>query len=326
MRAVQVQGFPNAQTVCAELMMPVALGVVCQTQYSALNYKDMLAITGRGKIMRQYPMIAGIDVAGVVEKSTDIRFNKGEQVMVFGAGLGERFDGGLAEYVALPSEVVMRLPAQWSCKTAMLFGTAGFSAALAVEQLLHHDINPADGEVVVTGASGVVGLWTVRMLAYLGFDVVAVSQKVEQHGALLYRMGAQRLLDYTEFTQQAKPLASAQYVAGVDQVGGDGLVAMLASIKEHGAVCSIGMAADGAFQGSVMPFILRGVTLYGITSTNATAVRRERVMNWVCRHFDADFIEQMPYHEVMLDEVIPTCERWTEIPAGRVIVNIGALE
>lgn len=322
MRAIQVFGYPQADSRLMEDAAAPSGEVQIQVEYSALNYKDMLAITGKGKILRQYPLIAGIDAAGVVLTSENPQWQSGDKVLVVGTGLGEAISGGLAENIAVAAEHIVRLPTGWSSKTAMLLGTAGFSAALAVNQLLRHGIVPEDGEIAITGANGAVGLWAIKLLAYLGYDVVAVARDAAAHEALFYQLGAQRVVALAEFTSNPKPLDKAQYIAAIDNLGGKTLAAVLAKIQPHGAVCAIGMAEAADWSASVMPFILRGVNLYGITSTHCRSEQREYIWTWLGKLFDSDLVAQMPYQELFLDEVIAYCQHWEKRSAGRVIVNL----
>lgn len=324
MKAIRVQSYPDTCPALLDMPIPAIQDgwVRIKNAYSALNYKDMLAITGKGKILRSTPLTPGIDCAGSIDGTSDMHLRLGDSVIAIGAGIGERYDGGLAEYTLAPVNAIIRLPQGWNSKIAMQYGTAGFSAACAIERLVCSGITPDMGEIAVTGASGAVGLWAVRMLSYLGYDTLAITNSIDQHGELLYRMGAHRLSSYAEFTADQKPLQSAVFAGGIDQTGGRGLAAMLARIQPHGAVCSIGMADSGSLSASVMPFILRGITLHGITSTNITPTGRQRIIDWTTRYFDADFLGQMPYSEIHLSETLSQCANWQQRGAGRIIVNI----
>lgn len=321
MRAIQVHGFPDPETTLQEVSCLAAEKgqVSVDVQWSSLNYKDMLAITGRGKIMRDYPLIAGIDCAGTVTQHSG-DFAVGARVVCVGAGLGETHNGGLAEKAALPQAGVVRLPTGWDGKMAMLCGTAGFSAALAVRRLQQHGLTPESGEIAVTGANGGVGLWAVKLLAYLGYDVVAVVRELECSENLLLSVGAARLLNSAELVANQKPLCKAQFAGAIDNVGGECLSALLAQIQPHGAVASIGNAGSVTLNTTVMPFILRGVALYGISSSNCLPVQRQQTWDWLGQ-FDADFVFAQPYHVLHLDEVIAACQEWANRPLGRYIVN-----
>lgn len=322
-RAILVKGFPEAQTELAQLPAIAANAehVVIDSDYSALNYKDMLAVTGKGKIMRSYPMVAGIDVAGRVREDT-AGYQVGDAVFCAGSGMGENFDGGLSEQVALPLDAVVRLPAAWTAKHAMLLGTAGLSAALAIYKLQQAGVTPDMGKIVVTGATGGVGLWAIRMLAHLGYESVAVSRDPSQSEADLKAAGATELLSVDDLVADYRPLAKAKYAGGIDQLGGEPLAALLSQIDLHGAVASIGLAASHKLEMTVMPFILRGVSLIGINSPSITPTMRQTVWDWTADNFDAAFIESMPHSEVALDEVISVCEDWSNRGFGRVVVRI----
>lgn len=323
MKAVVVQGYPEAKSALIDVPKR-SLGnhsLCLKMLYSSINYKDMLAVTGRGKIMRHFPLIAGIDVCGQVIASNSARFSRKEEVLVCGAGLGEQFDGGFAEEVMVPADAAIKLPDGWTAKEGMLLGTAGFSAALAIIRLREANIMPEMGEIVVTGATGGVGLWAVKMLSYLGYDVVAVSRKIEHEASLLYHMGAQRLMTLPELEIGYASLGKARFIGGIDQLGGRSLAALLAQTQIHGAVAVTGMAQSLDLNMTVMPFILRGVSLLGITSSNCQPEERKMVWKWLATHFDTDFLNTMPYTEVFLDEVIPTCMHWEKRFSGRVIIK-----
>jgi NADPH2:quinone reductase len=245
--------------------------VVVRVQYSGINYKDALAATGAGKILRRYPLVGGIDLAGVVESSQDARYQPGDPVLVTGSGLSENLDGGYAEFARVPGEAVIPMPRGLDAFRAMALGTAGFTAALAIHRMEKNGQTPARGRIVVTGASGGVGSIAVDMLAARGYEVVAVSGK---SGAVDYlkSLGAASVVARSEFALGSRPLEPARYAGAIDSVGGDMLAGLTRQIDFWGNIASIGLAGGAQLEITVMPFILRGINLLGI---NSSATRRE---------------------------------------------------
>ena len=239
--------------------------VVIKTQYSSVNYKDALAATGKGKILRRFPLVGGIDVAGTVVSSSDRHYRKGDKVLATGCGLSEDHDGGYAEYVRVKGEWVIPLPKGFTTHTAMMLGTAGFTAALAIHKLEHNGLNPKGGPVVVTGATGGVGSLAVNMLTKRGYEVVAITGKRDAQ-AYLRQLGAASILLRDEINYGTKPLERIQWQGAVDNVGGDMLAWLTRSVGWWGSITSIGLAGGAALNTTVMPFILRGVNLLGVNS------------------------------------------------------------
>lgn len=246
--------------------------VVIKTRYSSVNYKDALAATGRGKILRRFPLVGGIDAAGTVVSSEDRRFRKGDKVALTSCGLSEDHDGGYAEYVRTKAEWVVKLPRGFTSKAAMMLGTAGFTAALAVMQLERNGLHSKGGPVVVTGATGGVGSIAVNMLSQRGYEVVAVTGKRDSQD-YLKQLGASSILLRDEIDYGSKPLERAQWQGAVDNVGGDMLAWLIRSMKWGGSVASIGLAGGAELHTTVMPFILRGVNLLGINSATPRPLR-----------------------------------------------------
>jgi NADPH2:quinone reductase len=251
--------------------------VVIRVQYSSINYKDALAATGAGKILRKYPLNGGIDLSGEVVSSTDARYKPGEKVLVTGCGHSETLDGGYAEYVRSKGDFVIPLPDGMSLFDAMALGTAGFTAALAIHRMEQNGQAPAKGPIVVTGASGGVGTIAIDLLAGRGYEVVAVSGKAEAD-ELLKAIGASRILRRQEIDLGKRPLETALWGGAVDNVGGEILTWLTRTTDLWGNIASIGLAASHKLETTVMPFILRGVSLLGI---NSSAMPREvRVGIW----------------------------------------------
>lgn len=241
--------------------------VLIGVHYSSVNYKDALAATGKGKILRRFPLNAGIDAAGTVLESQDPRFTPGQKVLVTGCGIGENDDGGYAELIRVKASSVVPLPNGLSLREAMIIGTAGFTAALALHRMEHNHQRPEMGPILVTGASGGVGSFAVQLFAHAGYDVVAVSGK---HEAVRYlsELGAKKVIAPDQLGFGKRPLETVQYGGAVDNVGGSLLSQILAHIQLWGNVAAIGLAESAELNTTVMPFILRGVSLLGISSNN----------------------------------------------------------
>jgi NADPH2:quinone reductase len=252
--------------------------VVVRVAWSDINYKDALAGTGAGSILRRFPLVGGVDLSGVVVESADASIAPGARVLVTGCGLSETRDGGYAEYARVPAEAIVPLPASLDLRGAMTLGTAGFAAALAVHRLEHNGLVPGQGPVVVTGATGGVGSIAIDMLATRGHEVVAVTGKPDVAGDYLRSLGATQVLARAELNLSDRPLETARWAGAVDNVGGDVLSWLLRSCHPWGSVASVGMAGGADLKVSVMPFILRGVNLLGV---NSSATRREpRLALW----------------------------------------------
>ena len=239
--------------------------VVIRAEYSSVNYKDALSHNGTGKIMRRYPCNAGIDVAGEVVASTDPGFRPGDKAIVTSWDFGVAHDGGYSEYVRVPAKWVVPMPQGMSTFEAMVLGTAGFTAGLAVERMQHDGLAPGNGPVVVTGATGGVGSVAIEILARCGYHVVALTGKPEETEYLKY-LGAAEILDRRTIDWGKRPLEKATWAGAVDNIGGDALAWMTRTMKQGGAIASCGLAASIELNTTVMPFILRGVSLLGIDS------------------------------------------------------------
>jgi len=252
--------------------------VLVAAAWSGINYKDALAVTGAGKIMRRLPLTAGIDVAGVVEASRDDRCRPGDPVVVAGCGLGEESDGGFAEYVRVRGDWIVPLPAPLTLRQAMAIGTAGFTAALAIARLEDNGLKAGagTGAIAVTGATGGVGSIAIALLARRGYRVTAVTGKAEAT-AYLRALGATDILAATDIPATTRPLETARWAGAIDNLGGPTLAWLCATTEPLGSVASVGLAASHALSTTVMPFILRGVNLLGINSTYCPAPLRERV-------------------------------------------------
>ena len=249
--------------------------VVIKTAYSSVNYKDALAGTGQGKILRRFPLVGGIDVAGHVVASTDPAFKEGDPVLVTGSGLSETRDGGYAEYARLESRWVIPLPTGLSLRESMILGTAGFTAALALLRMTENRQSPALGPLAVTGATGGVGSLAIAIFAKAGYEVHAISGKADQAGYLT-SLGAHAVLG-REVLETAAPMASARFGGGLDNVGGAMLAGLLAQTAPYGNVASAGLAATADLPTTVMPFIIRGVSLLRVASAGTARDLRDEV-------------------------------------------------
>ena len=251
--------------------------VTIRVAYSSVNYKDALAATGAGRIIRRYPCIGGIDLAGTVTASQDPRFNKGDAVLCTSYDVGVAHHGGYAEVARMPADWVVKLPAGMTFKEAMAFGTAGFTAALAVVRMEANGLAPANGPVIVTGATGGVGSVAIGILSRLGYKVVALTGK-ETENDYLKRIGASEVMLRSSLDLvKIKPLDRATWAGAVDNLGGDVLSWLASTMQIGGALASIGLAASTSLNTTVMPFILRGVSLLGIDSVNCPMPLRSEV-------------------------------------------------
>lgn len=326
LKAVLLEGSSKDQhvsiTSVEEAQLPEG-DVVVEVAYSTLNYKDALAITGKSPIARQYPMVPGIDFAGRVTHSEHEGINVGDNVVLNGWGVGEKHWGGLAETARVPGEWLIPLPDAFSPKQAMAIGTAGYTAMLCVMALEKHGLTPEAGEILVTGAAGGVGSIAVALLAKLGFSVTAVTGRPEE-AEFLKSLGATTIMDRAELSEPGRPLARETWAGAIDVAGSHVLANVCAGIKYRGAVAACGLAAGMDFPASVAPFILRGVTLYGIDSVMAP--RSERLEAWqrLAEQLDTDLLDSLTT-EVAFDEVIDVAaDLLAGTVRGRVVVPVKA--
>jgi acrylyl-CoA reductase (NADPH) len=260
--------------------------VSVRVEYSTINYKDGLAITGKGPVVRTWPMVPGIDLAGTVERSSDERWKEGDRIVVNGRGMGEIHWGGLAQRAHVMGHWPVALPAEFTPRQAMAIGTAGYTAMLCVMALEGHGVRPEDGEVLVTGASGGVGLIAVALLSGLGYGVVASTGRLREADHL-FSMGASSVMDREQLAGAGKPLAKERWVGVVDTVGSHTLANACASTRYRGAVVACGLAQGMDFPATVAPFILRGISLYGVDSVMAPTPLRVEAWRRLSRDLDA---------------------------------------
>lgn len=298
--------------------------VVIRTKYSTINYKDALSYNGAGRIMRKFPTVAGIDMAGTVESSTDPRFRRGDKVIVTGYDLGVSHDGGYAEYVRVPADWVVRRPESMTAFDAMTIGTAGFTAALAVHLMQHNGLVRGNGPVAVTGATGGVGSVAIEILAKEGFEVAAITGKGEE-AAYLRGIGAtdvmlRSAIDLTRI----RPLEKATWAGAVDNLGGDMLAWLLATAKIAGTVAAVGLAMGMKLPTTVAPFILRGVHLLGTDSANTPMPLRQRIWNKLAAEWRPDRVHDQ-VRTIDFDELPTHFDAYLKgMVRGRTVVRISA--
>jgi NADPH2:quinone reductase len=276
--------------------------VVVRVRFSGINYKDALAATGAGKILRKYPLVGGIDLAGDVVTSTDARFRSGDEVLVTGCDLSETLDGGYAEYARLRADSVIAIPSGLDEFQAMALGTAGFTAALALHRMEQNGQMPEHGPIVVTGATGGVGSIALDMLASRRYESIAVSGKPEAD-AYLKSLGASRVLRRQEINPGTRPLETALFGGAIDTVGGEMLAWLTRTVKYGGNIASVGMAGSAELKTTVMPFILRAVNLLGINSSATPRDLRIAVWQRIAtdlkpRHLDRIVSKTIPFAEL----------------------------
>jgi acrylyl-CoA reductase (NADPH) len=276
--------------------------VTVAVSHSTLNFKDALAITGQGAVVRNWPLVPGIDLAGTVQHSDHADWQPGDAVVVTGWGLGENHWGGLTQRQRVDAGWLLKIPAPFTPRTAMAVGTAGFTAALCVMALQRGGCQPGDGEVIVTGAAGGVGSIAVALLASLGYDVVASTGRPQEADYLL-GLGAKRVVDRATLSAPGKPLQKELWAGAVDTVGSHTLANLCAQTRFNGAVAACGLAQGGDFPSTVMPFILRGVTLYGINSVFVPNTQRALAWAMMAQHLDLAKLAAMT-HEIGLSEAI----------------------
>lgn len=298
--------------------------VTIKVEYSSVNYKDGLASIKEGKVVRGYPVIPGIDLAGTVTQSSDDRFKKGDKVLATGYELGVKHFGGYSPYAKVPGDWLVPLPESLTTKEAMAIGTAGFTAAMSVESLLRTGINQNSGPVLVAGASGGVGSMAISILSALGFEVTASTGKKEQEEELLQKLGATQVITREEAYEKGKgPLSAERYAGVVDPVGGKMLQSVLGSVKYGGGVALSGMTGGYQFESSVIPFILRGVQLIGIDSVYCPAERRAQLWKHLGKEWKPKSALQLGVNEISLEELPATLSRILDGKAvGRTVVKL----
>ena len=314
------QGYRAAIKDIDESVLPEG-DVTVNVSHSTLNYKDALAITGKGPVVRKFPMVPGIDLVGTVEHSESDKFTVGDQVLLNGFGVGETHCGGLAQKARLKSEWLIPLPKGFSPRQAMAIGTAGYTAMLCVIALEKNGITPDKGEILVTGANGGVGSFSIAILAKLGYKVVASTGRVDQ-AEYLKKLGACEVIDRKALSEPGRPLAKERWAGAIDSAGSHTLANVCASIQYGGAVAACGLAQGMDLPASVAPFILRGVTLAGIDSVMRPIADRIEAWERLADILDPEVFEDIST-DISLSEVVSTAEALMAGKVrGRVVVDI----
>jgi acrylyl-CoA reductase (NADPH) len=323
-RAILIDKVDDDYTVDLMDVDPVDLpdgDVTVDVEYSTLNYKDSLALAGASPIVRRFPMVPGIDFSGTVTASDDDRFAPGDRVVLNGWGVGETHWGGYAEQARVDGDWLVPLPSAFTPRQAMAIGTPGYTAMLCVIALEQHGLTPDSGPILVTGATGGVGSVAVAVLAKLGYHVIGATGKAGEH-PYLTRLGASEILDRSELSEPGRPLGKQRWAGAVDSVGSHTLVNACASTMYGGTVAACGLAQGMDLPGTVMPFILRGVTLAGVDSVNCPMARRVAAWDRLASDLDIELLEAMST-EVPLEAVLELAGRHLEGGIrGRTIVRV----
>lgn len=297
--------------------------VIIRVSWSGINYKDALAATGKGRILKRFPLVGGIDVAGTVVQSTSDDFQPGDEVLANGSGLSETRDGGFSEYLRLPGDIVVRLPAGLSPREAMGLGTAGFTAAMSLYRMEANGQRPGMGPIVVTGASGGVGTVAIDLLTAAGYEVHAITGKVEQFD-WLEQLGARQCIARRDLHWGQKPLEKATWAGCIDTVGGDMLAGISRVIDLWGNIACCGMAGGQGLHTTVFPMILRGVSLLGISSANCPIELRRKLWDRLGNEWKPPHLDAIIRQEVGLHEMGPVFEQMLAGDAlGRTVVKVG---
>ena len=315
-------GYKAALQQVDEAILPEG-DVTVRVEWSTLNYKDGLAITGKSPVVRRFPMVPGIDFAGTVTASSNPAWKVGDQVVLNGWGVGETHCGGLGEVARVKGDWLVALPQGISARQAMAIGTAGYTAMLCVMALEKHGVKPENGEILVTGANGGVGGVAIALLAKLGYIVVASTGRMEE-AEHLKALGATTVIDRAELSAPGKAIGKERWAGVVDAVGSHTLANACATTKYGGAVAACGLAGGMDFPSTVAPFILRGVTLYGIDSVMAPMALRQQAWARLAKDLDMAKLDSIT-NEIGMDAVIPTAAALLEGEVrGRVVVNVNA--
>ncbi len=321
MKAIVVEKNQPARLTAfdAEALMPGE--VTIRVSHSTVNYKDGLALTGKAPVLRRFPMIPGIDLAGVIESSTDPQWKAGERVLVTGWGMGESHYGGFAELARVPAAWPIRIPDGMNAIDAMTIGTAGFTAMLCVLALERHGLRPSDGPILVTGAAGGVGSVAISLLAKAGWEVIASTGRASETD-YLKGLGASDIIDRAELSSPGKPLGKERWAAAVDSVGSHTLANVLSQIRRGGAVAACGLAQGMDLPASVAPFILRSVALLGVDSVVSPIPLRLMAWERLARDLDRTHLSSLT-QTISLEEVIPSADRiLAGAVRGRTVVRL----
>ncbi len=296
--------------------------VTIDVEYSSLNFKDGLAITGKSPVVRKFPMVPGIDLAGVVTDSSHADWKTGDRVVLNGWGVGETHWGGFARRARLNGDWLVPLPSEFTTRQAMAIGTAGYTASLCVDALLGHGVSPDQGEVLVTGATGGVGSVAIALLTKAGFKVVAATGKSSEEAEYLENLGASTVLDRAELAEKGKPLQKERWSGVVDAVGSHTLANACAQTRYGGAVAACGLAQGMDFPASVAPFILRGVSLLGIDSVMAPKPRRLAAWKRLARDLDTNALDAIATEIALGDAIAAAGQLMDGKVRGRIVVDV----
>ncbi len=326
-RALRIYQEGKATTAKLESISLLELSpgeVVVRVQWSGINYKDALAVTGKGRIMRKFPCVAGIDLAGTVESSEAPAYQKGDGVLVTGCNIGELLDGGYAQFARVPAEAVIPLPKGIDTKDAMAIGTAGFTAAFALRRMLENHQAPAMGPIAVTGPTGGVGSIAIDLFKRAGFTVHAITGKADTSADYLKALGADEVVSRQSLDMGSKPMEKATWGGAVDNLGGPTLTYLTRTVKPWGNIASIGLAQSHELTTTVMPFILRGVSLLGIHSVECPRAWREDIWRKLAGEWKPRNLARIATRTVTLDELPGACaDLIAGTVTGRILVKIG---
>ncbi|HLK26253.1 MAG TPA: MDR family oxidoreductase [Caulobacteraceae bacterium] len=323
-RASKTDGGQDVQLVELDDADLMEGDVDVRVEYSTVNYKDGLALTGRAPIIRAWPLIPGIDFAGVVERSANPAFNAGDRVVLNGWGVGESHHGGYAQKARVKGDWLVKLPQAISTAHAMAIGTAGYTAMLCVIALEREGVTPQAGEVIVTGAAGGVGSVAIALLSKLGYRVVASSGRKASESDYLTGLGAAEIIDRSELSEPGRPIARERWAGGVDAVGSHTLANVLAQMRYGGAVAACGLAQGMDLPGSVAPFILRGVTLAGVDSVMAPAPKRVEAWTRLARDLDLGLLDAMTTRHALAEVPALGAAILEGKVRGRALVDVNA--
>ncbi len=314
-------GYRATATSVDEAQLPQG-DVLVDVQYSTINYKDGLAITGKSPVVRQFPMVPGIDFCGTVRQSQHPDFKAGDAVILNGWGVGETHWGGLAQQASVNGKWLIRLPSGMKPEQAMSIGTAGYTAMLCVMALQRNGLTPESGDILVTGAAGGVGSVAVALLSSLGFRVIASTGR-QQEQEYLSKLGAAEIIDRNTLSEPGKPLGKERWAGAVDSVGSHTLANVCAGTKYRGAIAACGLAQGLDFPASVAPFILRGITLVGIDSVHCPVRERQQAWDRLSNELDPAKLALIGSRTVGLNEVIPLASQILEGKVrGRIVVDV----
>jgi len=298
--------------------------VTVRVDYSTINYKDGLALTGKAPVVRAWPLIPGIDFAGVVETSEDARYALGDRVILNGWGVGETHHGGLSQLARVKGDWLVKAPNDIDNARAMAIGTAGYTAMLCVIALERHGVTPDKGDVIVTGAAGGVGSVAIALLSRLGYRVIASSGRIDTEGDFLRGLGAADLIDRNELSSPGRPMAKERWAGGIDAVGSHTLANVLAATRYGGTVAACGLAQGMDLPGSVAPFILRGVTLAGVDSVMRPRPDREEAWARLARDLDLGLLDALTQRANLADAPRLGEEIVAGKVRGRVVIDVNA--